>query len=271
MEDFQFGEAQRQIYDFLWSEFCDWYIEIAKIRLKDKEAVSPAPVLVHVLESSLRLLHPYMPFITEELWQALKQRIISSPEASSNGDGSPSISWSESIMIAPYPAGDEKAIDPSAERIMESLIEIIHSIRNARAEHKVESHKWIEAHIFAGELKPALQPYYQSIQSLALARPLELLDTRHQGASDENDLVLVLKDTEVVIPLASMVDTEAEKSRLLKELGEVQANVDRLQVRLNDPAFIGKAPPAVVQKEHDRLTAGQDKIQRLQQQLERFN
>jgi valyl-tRNA synthetase len=285
MEDFQFGEAQRQIYDFLWSEFCDWYIEIAKIRLRDKAAISPVPVLVHVLESSLRLLHPFMPFITEELWQTLKRRIHSGPavlppskpqareripETGASSPVSASTAWPESIMIAAYPAGNEEAIDPLAEGIMASLIEIIHAIRNARAEHKVESNKWIEAHIYAGDLKTALQPYYQSIQTLAQAKPLELLDTRHQGASDENDLALVLKDSEVLIPLASMVDLDAEKARLTKELEEVLANVNRLQVRLNDVAFTGKAPAAVVQKERDRLAVGQDKIQRLQQQLERF-
>ena len=173
-------------------------------------------------------------------------------------------------MIAAYPAGDEKDIDPEAERIIESLIDIVHSIRNARAEHKVESNKLIEAHVYAGELAPALKPYYQTIQTLAQAKPLELMNTRHQGGSDDNDLVLVLKDTEVVIPLSSMVDMEAEKARLLKESAEIKANVDRLEVRLNDQVFISKAPPAVVQKERDRLNEGKDKLQRLQQQLEKY-
>jgi valyl-tRNA synthetase len=258
MEDFQFGEAQRQIYEFLWSEFCDWYIEIAKIRLRDEKAVSPIPVLVYVLEHALRALHPYMPFITEELWQILKQRLPS------NG------SQPESIMIAPYPGGDEKAIDEKAEKIIETLIEIVRSIRNARAEHKVESNKWIEARVYAGDLVSDLKPYYQTIQTLAQARPLDLLSTRHQGTSNDNDLVLVLKDSEIVIPLASMVDAEAEKARLQKELDEVKANVERLEVRLNDPVFTSKAPPPVVQKERDRLTAGKDKLQRLGQQIERF-
>ena len=258
MEDFQFGEAQRQIYDFLWSEFCDWYIEIAKIRLKDEKTVSPLPVLVHTLETSLRLLHPFMPFITEELWQILKQKMPDSCQP-------------ESIMIAAYPVGNEKAVDPQAEHIIESVIEIIHTIRNTRAEHRVESNKWIEAHLYAGDLAEALKDYCPTIQSLSQARPLELKNTRHQGQSDNNDLVMVLKDCEIVIPLASMVDMEAEKARLQKELEEIKTNVERLEVRLNDPAFTGKAPPAVVQKERDRLAAGKDKMDRLQQQLVRFN
>jgi valyl-tRNA synthetase len=258
MADFQFGEAQRQIYEFLWGEFCDWYIEIAKIRLRDEKAISPIPVLVYVLENSLRLLHPYMPFITEELWQTLKLKL---PD---NGK------LPESIMIAAYPEGDEKEIDSKSEEIIESLIEIIRSIRNARAEHAVESNKWIQAHIYAGNMIDDLKPYYNTIQTLTQSRPLELTATRHQGISDNNDLVLVLKDTDVVIPLSSMVDLELEKSRLQKEIEEVKTNVDRLEIRLNDPVFTSKAPPAVVQKERDRFLAGKDKLQRLIQQLERF-
>ncbi len=259
MQDFQFGEAQRQIYDFLWSEFCDWYIEIAKIRLRDDKAVSPLPVLVHTLETSLRLLHPFMPFITEELWQIIKQKIPTN-------SGQP-----ESIMIAAYPSGDEETLDQEAEHIIETVIEIVHAIRNSRAEHKVESNKWIEAHIYAGEMAESLKGYYQTIQSLAQAKPLEVNNTHHQGQSNDNDLVLVLKDCEVVIPLASMVDMEAEKARLQKDLAEVKTNVERLEVRLSDVAFTGKAPPAVIQKERDRLTAGKDKMERLQQQLARFD
>ncbi|MFC1954168.1 valine--tRNA ligase, partial [Chloroflexota bacterium] len=151
MEDFQFGEAQRQIYDFLWGEFCDWYIELAKIRLRStKEGVStPLTVLVYVLETSLRLLHPYMPFVTEELWQTLKRRLPSGWQAS------------ESIMIVPYPEADTRAVDHEAERIMESVIEIIRSIRNARVQNNVENSRWVEAQIYAGKLTPVISAYSQ--------------------------------------------------------------------------------------------------------------
>lgn len=257
MQDFQFGEAQRQIYDFLWSEFCDWYIEIAKIRLRDSSAISPIPVLVDVLDNALRMLHPFMPFITEEIWQILKQKTANNQ-------------WPESIMIADYPVGKEAAIDSQAEVVIDTLIEIVHSIRNTRAEHKVESNKQIEGHIYAGSLVNALKSYSQTIQSLAQVKPLELLGSRHQGSSDDKELVMVLKEVEVVIPLASMVDADAERARLQKEHTEVKTNVERLEIRLNDPAFIGKAPAAVVEKERARLADGKDKLTRLEQQLTRF-
>jgi valyl-tRNA synthetase len=253
MEDFQFGEAQRQIHDFLWGEFCDWYIEIAKIRLRSraKEVPSPVPVLVYVLEASLRLLHPYMPFVTEELWQNLKGRLPSDWQVA------------ESIMIAAYPEAEDAAIDPESERVMESVIDIIRSIRNARAQYKVESTRWVEAQIYGGELTPAIVPYSQAIQTLARAKPITFLDKRQESSLTENALVLVLKETEVVIPMESMIDLEAERKRLQKEIEQSQAEVAQLEARLKDEAFLTKAPAAVVDKERQKLAAVKDKLERL--------
>jgi valyl-tRNA synthetase len=257
MEDFQFGEAQRQIYEFMWGEFCDWYIEIAKLRLRSDsgEAPSPIPVLVYVLETSLRLLHPYMPFVTEELWQNLKNRLPSD--------------WQqvESIMIATYPQADNTAIDPQSEQIMESVIEIIHSIRNTRAQYEVESTRWIEAQIYAGELTSAITSYSQAIQTLARAKPVIFSDSRREAPAAENALVLVLKESEVVIPMGSMVNLEADRKRLQKEIEQSQTEVARLEARLKDEAFLTKAPAAIVDKERGRLAMKQDKLERLKQQI----
>ncbi|MDI6815213.1 MAG: class I tRNA ligase family protein, partial [Dehalococcoidales bacterium] len=252
MQDFQFGEAQRQIHDFLWGEFCDWYIEIAKIRLRStREVLSPLPVLVYVLETSLRLLHPYMPFVTEELWQNLKKHLP------------PDWQFAESIMVAAYPEADDKAIDPGAEQVMESIIEIIHSIRNARAKYKVESARWIEAQIYAGKLTSAIIPYSQAIQTLARVKPVTFLDSRQEGLSTENALVLVLKETKVVIPMENMVNLEAERKRLKKEIEQSQAEIARLETRLKDKAFLTRAPAAIVDKEHQKLATAKDKLERL--------
>jgi len=259
MDDFQFGEAQRQLYEFLWGEFCDWYIEIAKIRLRSgAETLSPIPVLVHVLETSLRLLHPYMPFVTEELWQNLKRWLPSDWQAT------------ESIMVASYPTADEARIDSEAERVMESVIDIIHSIRNARAQYKVESSRWIEAQVYAGELTSTILPYEETIQTLARARPVSFLDSRPEGRHGENTLVLVLKQSEVFIPMGSMVDLEAEKKRLLKEIEQSQSEIAQLEARLNDREFLSKAPSAIVDKEQNKLAEKKDKLERLKQQLDRF-
>jgi len=259
MEEYQFGEAQRQIHDFLWGEFCDWYIEFAKIRLLSaSESPSPIPVLVDVLETSLRLLHPYMPFITEELWQNLKTRL----------------DWpaTESIMIAAYPEANETAIDPKAEEIMGTIIEIIHSIRNVRAEYKVESARWIEAQIYAGKRVPTISPYSQTIQTLARARPVTFYDIQQglsQGIpSEESDVVLVLSNAVIVrIPMGSLVDLEVERKRIQKDIEQSQAEVARLETRLNDKAFLTKAPAPVIEKERQKLYTLTDKVERLKQQI----
>ena len=254
MSNFQFGEAERQIHDFFWGEFCDWYIEIAKIRLSRSD-FSPLPVLAIVLETTLRLLHPFMPFITEELWQSLKQHL---PEGSLDSD---------SIIIAPYPVADEKAIDIEAEQVMESVIEIIRSIRNARAEHKVAASKWIEARVYAEELQAAISLQSEAIETLAKARPLDILGRNQRRAKDEKALVLVLKEAEVVLPWAGMVDLAAERQRLEGEISIVEREIIRLEQRLKDAAFVAKAPAAVVDKERGKLQTCNDKLVRLRQEL----
>jgi valyl-tRNA synthetase len=258
MSNFQFGEAERQIHDFFWGEFCDWYIEMAKIRLSRSDS-SPLPVLAFVLETTLRLLHPFMPFITEELWQDLRQRL---PEGSLD---------SASIIIAPYPVADKKFIDTEAERVMESVIEIIRSIRNARAEHKVAASKWIEARIYAEELQAAISSQSEAIEALAKARPLAVLGRKQRQAKDEKALIMVLKEAEVVLPWASMVDLAAERQRLEGEISTVEREIDRLEQRLKDKAFVAKAPAAVVDKERGKLQAFTDKLVRLRQELAQLN
>ena len=260
MTDFQFEEAERQLYDFLWSEFCDWYIELAKIRLRPtgEKTVSPIPVLVHVLDTSLRLLHPFMPFVTEELWQNLKQRLPAGWQAS------------ESIMIAPYPESDSKSINPEAERTIETVIEIVRAIRNARAEYHVEMARWVEAQVCVGKTTPVIAGYCNAIQTLARAKPVTFQERGKEGARDENALVLVLKEAEVVIPMASMIDVAAETKRLEKEIAENQAEASRLEVRLADKAFLSRAPAPVVEKERQKLVVITDKLSRLKQELTRL-
>ncbi len=255
MGRYEFGEAQQVLYDFLWGEFCDWYIELAKIRLRgDKETPSPVPVLVHVLEVALRLLHPFMPFLTEELWQHLPD----------------DVKKAESIMIAPYPGEAEiTSSDVEAEGVVSSLIEVIHAIRNARAEYRVEAAKWIPARIHGRADK--IKPYAGVIESLARARPVTFLGERRSGEASQRDLVLLLKDAEVVIPMESMVDIAAEKARLDKEIAGTESELTRLEVRLSDNAFLTKAPAAVVEKEKEKLTTLKDKLLRLIEKLARLS
>ena len=259
MDNFQFGEAEQQIYDFVWSKFCDWYIEIAKTRLHGQSTPSPLPLLANTLERALRLLHPFMPFVTEELWQSLKQRL---PDK----DQMPA-----SIVIAPYPVADDKAFAPQAERVMDSVIEIVRSIRNVRAQYKVNPGKWIEARVYTGELLSSLITQADMIEILAKARPLAILGRQNRESTADKELVLVLKEAEVVVPVAGMVDRLAEEQRLLKESEEIKERIVQIEARLRDNAFISKAPAQVVEKEKQKLSMFKDKLKRLDQELSQLN
>jgi valyl-tRNA synthetase len=259
MESFRFGEAEQEIHDFLWSKFCDWYIEIAKIRLRSQSTPSPLPFLVSTFEKSLRLLHPFMPFITEELWQSLKQRLPTRDQIPA------------SIMIAPYPFADDQIFTPEAERVMDSVIEIIRSIRNVRAQYKVSPTKWIEAQVYAGELLSGFTTQANIIETLAKVRPFTILDRREREPTKDKALVLVLKEAEVVLPLAGMVDHLAEEQRLLKESVEIKGRIAQLEARLRDTAFLSKAPIQVVEKDKQKLTMLYDKLKRLQQELSQLS
>jgi len=259
VEEFQFGEAEQQIYDFVWSKLCDWYIEIAKIRLRSQLTPSPLPFLVNTLEKSLRLLHPFMPFITEELWQSLKQRL---PDE----DQMPA-----SIVIAPYPIADDKAIAPEAERVMDSVIEIIRSIRNVRAQYNVKPDKCIETRVYTDELLFSLSTQANIIEILAKVRPLKMLGRQERKSDKDKALVLVLKEAEVVLPLAGMMDRLAEEQRLLKESEETKARIAQLDARLRDNAFLSKAPSQVIDKEKQKLAILEDRLKRLHQELSQLS
>ena len=258
MASFRFDEAQSLVYSFIWGEYCDWYIELAKIRLR-QNGLSPIPVLVYVLETSLRLLHPFMPFVTEEVWQTLKRACP--------------MGWinSESIMIAPYPEADAANADTGAERVMETVVDIIRAIRNNRSEHNVESGVWVEAQVYAGELTVDIAAHLATIEALARAKPVTFLEKRRESRKGENVLVSVLKEAEVAIPMESMVDVNTERIRLQKEIDQNEAEMGRLEIRLQDSQFISRAPVAVVEKERNKLKTIQDKLERLKQELERLH
>jgi len=266
MQDFRFGEAEQQIYDFVWSEFCDWYVEIAKIRLRSKAAPSPAPFLASTLERSLRLLHPFMPFVTEELWHMLLQtrpgNLALRAELVASNTSVPA-----SLMIAPYPIADDRTFAPEAEQVMDSLIEIVRSIRNVRAEYGVVPGKWIEARVYTDELLSGLAGQACMIETLAKVRPLRILSRQDRKPSEDKALVLVLGGAEVVLPLAGMTDWRADEQRLLSESDKISARIAHVDARLRDDAFLSKAPIQIIEKERQKLAILEDKLRRLRQEL----
>jgi valyl-tRNA synthetase len=254
MQEFQFGEAESQIHSFIWGEFCDWYIELAKIRLRQRSSPSPIPVLAQVMETLLRLLHPFTPFITEEIWQNLIPYL---PQDEARP---------LSLMVAPYPEVITASRDLEAEREMESIIEIIRSIRNARTQLKLEPAKWIEAQIYA-QNKSLVESHSQAIQTLAKVSPLTISEHTAGKVSGDKAQVLVLTDAEVVLPTAGVVDLDAERKRLAKEIEACQAAIVSTKSRLDNEAFRSCAPPSIVKREQEKLLDLQRKFDRLRERL----
>ncbi len=260
----QYGEAGRQIYEFFWSEFADWYLEIAKLQISQggPRAKRTAQALVRILDSLLRLLHPFTPFITEELWGYLKN-------ASIEFDASlaPSQGWEEALIIAQWPepfikeGWEEESISE-----FELVMEIVRSIRNLRSEKKVKAGRKIPAIIIAGDKTELLKEQAYAISALAHLDKSELEITASISEKPDSSIALVVGSINIFLPLAGLVDQAEEKLRLEKELTEVLNQIDRLEKLLNSP-FAEKAPAQVVEKENEKLTGFKETAAKIKDQL----
>ncbi|MDA0769882.1 MAG: valine--tRNA ligase, partial [Chloroflexi bacterium] len=259
MEDYNFGEAQRTVHDFMWHEYADWYIEMAKIRMRsDPDGPSPMPYLAYVLEKILRLLHPFMPFVTEEIWQTLLEFLPPAP-------GTPS-----ALIVADYPKSDQALVDPEAEAEVDSVIEMIRAIRNMRAEFRIQPNQSVEAIVETPEIADVARAEADAIKMLAKVDPLTF-DTNGGSDNSSNDRVsLVLKSGTVTIPLGGLVDLEKERQRLRDEIEEIQTNHARLSGRLQDESFTSKAPEEVVDRERLRLEGIEERRSRVEEILSRL-
>ncbi len=259
MEEYQFGEAQRVIHDFLWNEYCDWYLEMSKVRLRDDDLSqgSPLPVLGFVMEKILRLLHPFMPFITEEIWQSLVDCLPSE-------EGLP-----DSLMIASYPEAAPTMFDDEAESGMGGVVEMVRAIRNLRAEFRIEPNQSVEAIVDAPEIRHIVEGEAGAIKVLARADPLRFAsDADSAGANDRVSVVLP-KGT-VTVPLGGLVDLGRERERLSRELGQIVDKLKRLSERLKNEQFLSKAPEEVVEKERQRRDSIEDRRARVVETLRRL-
>jgi valyl-tRNA synthetase len=260
LQDFQLGEAARTVRDFLWGEFCDWYVEIAKIELRNAQSEDERQGirtnLAWVFEHTLRLIHPMMPFVTEELWQTL------TASAQSNG-----LRPAASIMVAPWPIAAD-ARDVEAESRMETVFELVSGIRNLRAEYKVDPGRWAPATIVAGrdaDFFTRAAPIIGELPGVRL-RPVEVVAELAQPL--EQSVAVVAGGTTVYIPLAGIMDLGQERERLQKERDETTAEIERAQTLLNRPGFVEKARPDVVQRERDKLAALQERLAKIEERLQ---
>jgi valyl-tRNA synthetase len=266
-EDYRLDTVAGVIYDFVWNEFCDWYLEIAKVQIQQGTPAGQRATrrtLIRVLEAALRLAHPLIPFVTEALWQVVapiagKKPAISDPAGKKIAD---------SIAVAPYPQAQPEAIDPAAEADMARLKALVDACRALRGEMNVSPATRLPLYVhgdaaFVRGAAPALQ-------ALAKLAEVRLFDTEAQWAQAAGAApVAVVGDARLALFMA--IDTAAEKARLTKEAQRLEAELAKARAKLANQAFVAKAPPAVIEQEQKRLSDFGAALEKIQAQIERLS
>jgi valyl-tRNA synthetase len=264
-ETYQFGEAGRQIYDFFWTEFADWYLEISKDQIPEggDRAYWTIQLLVKIFDICLRFLHPFTPFVTEALWGHLKEAALEKSTALAPEGG-----WEEALIIARWPeAMAFEGWEGEAVDNFTLIQEMVRAIRNIRAEYKVQPGHKIACKIGAGDKLEMIEAQRQIFVSLAGIEPESLEIVGEPLEPQAETINLVVTPVEISLPLAGLVDVEAERARLEKELAEAEGQIKRLKKLLASP-FAEKAPPEVVQKEREKLEDYRETAKKIRQQLE---
>jgi valyl-tRNA synthetase len=247
LADYRFDVAARAIYEFVWDEYCDWYVELAKAQLaggNEAQQRATRRTLVRVLEATLRLAHPVIPFITEELWQKV------APLAGKSGD---------SIMVAPFPVPDEARIDEPAEREMSLVKEVVNAARNLRSTMGLSPA--VKAPMYIADHVPGLERHAAAIASLA-----RLSEVRFVAALPQEDAPVAITPAAKVM-LHVEIDRAAERARLGKEIDRLDAQMTKDRSSLDNQAFVAKAPAAVVEQMRKRLAEAESKHADLRTQL----
>ena len=246
LDNFKFNDASLAVYKFIWNEYCDWYIEFAKPRLQEDGPgkIAAQNVLVHVLEAALKLLHPFMPFITEEIWQKLPK----------NGD---------SIMVSAFPKFDVAKSDKDVEKAMGKVMEVITGVRNIRGEMNLNPGLKLKALIKTrhANLEATLTKYSGLICELARLGQITIgpeIEKPKMSASS------VLGEMDLIIPLEGMMDFEEERGRIEKELKKIEKDLIFLDKKLSNPNFVKKAPAEVIEKDEKRKATLSDKRAKLE-------
>lgn len=259
LDQFRFDLAANAVYEFIWNQYCDWYLELSKPVLWDENAPAARTrgtrrTLVRVLEAALRLTHPFMPFITEEIWQRI------APLAGKSGS---------TIMLQPYPAGDVDKLDAQAEGDIEWLKSVMLAVRNIRAEMNIGPGKPIPLYLAnsSAEDRRRLQVNETTLSKLAR---LESISTLGAGQEAPMSATALVGDMQVLVPMAGLIDTTAELARLDKEIGRLQGEIKRVVGKLSNQGFVAKAPAAVIEKERVKQTEYEHALEQLTEQRARM-
>ena len=255
MDAYRFNDFAHHLYQFTWHEFCDWYIEMSKLRLGGADGASAQRVLHAVLRNILLLLHPLMPFVTEELWQAVTAR---DPESPPRGD----------IMVQPYPAAADFPADPEAEEEVGFLGGLIRAVRNLRTEMNVPLSRKVRVVLFDTDERLSLVRGHEDMVR-ALAR-VESLEYRSEGVRPEKVATAMVDTTEVYVPLDGAVDLQEEGDRLRRSLDKLEAERERVRKKLDNEGFVAKARAEVVERERERARELEEQIDALERSLGRI-
>ena len=260
IDHYRLDLASQAIYEFFWNEYCDWYLELSKPVLWDDDA-APAlkkgtrRTLVRVLEATLRLAHPLMPFITEEIWQQIKVL------AGAKGD---------TIMLQPYPEADDSRIDETAIADIEWLKKVIIGIRNIRGEMNITPAKHLPIYLNSGSADD-LRKLNDNRQFLAKLANLEAITWLKPGDEAPMSATALVGNMEILVPIAGLIDKDAELARLNKEIDKLQRELEKVQNKLCNENFVGKAPAEVVAKERERMADMEATLDKLSQQCTTIN
>ena len=256
MESYRFDLASQQLYEFIWNEYCDWYVELSKPTLWDEEknpenARATRFVLIFILEKTLRLLHPFMPFITEEVWQKI------APLISINR---------QSIMMESYPTYDRENIDEEAEEHIEWLKGVILSIRNIRGEMDISPAKSINILLRNGSLtdKERMEIHKPYLQKLAKLKDISWLEDGHEAPASATQR---FDELEILVPLKGLIDVDAERSRLMKEINKLLSGLKAVETKLNNKKFVNNAPSSIVIKEREKKNQISSTLESFETQL----
>ncbi len=247
IDNHQYGEAGRQLDEFLWGEFADWYIEISKAALYGTNIDArrnTLGVLTHVLDSSLRLLHPYMPFVTEELWSYLPNR-------------------NRPLIMSSWPTADNQYLNPDAERKMTMLMDLIRGIRLAREEYGVEAGKKTSLIIQPGGNADLITHHTHLFMRLANTSDLQFVT----GHAPENAASIVVGDMTAYLPLNDLIDVASETARLQAEIEKVRAQISKTESQLGNAQFVERARKDVVERERGKLADLQSSVSRLSERI----
>lgn len=258
-DSYRFDLACKELYEFIWNEYCDWYIELAKVTLNNPQSDAPSMIgtrrtLVRVLEAALRLIHPVMPFISEELWQQIKDL------AGASG---------QSISRCPYPKADENAIDQDALNAIGKVQEMVLAVRRIRAELNIAPSKPLTLLVKnPSEFdRQILNAHQNLIGSIAKLNQIELIDDE----GEQSCASARLGEMTLLIPLAGLIDKTAELARLNKELQRQRQEVARLEGKLGNANFTARAPADIVQAERDKLATAQLQLVNLEAEINKIN